>query len=423
MRLTRHIQASYGCSLDRTSAQYCPVIAIGGSYPGFLAAMARLRFPDVIDMGYAASAPMKFYAQQVNQYEYYHHITKVAETAVPGCAAAVQQTLNDLVHLVRNMTTPQQLIQTSHALGVCPRTVPPYMLNNAKTFVDEIMMVIGYTFANHNMAHYPPSNQTSLSKSCAIFKTDSFHMFEKLNTFLIKSLASHDDTSTCFDLSQQLPAGPQATLSGGDWSGVGSGTSGESWDYQTCTLLVEAIGFAGSSDLLAADHGGGDMFPPRPWSLDWLTQHCQTRFGVTPRPHDLAQAWGFGDLVRCTNASHILFTNGLNDGWSVSGIQQNLSDTLVALNFPNGAHHSDLWGRVVDQDTPDIVDGVRRIQQLLGTWLEELPSYRLYHRSAVVQSSNSSSNNVSKEKDEAATTAMTAPQDSLLIRAAALVKQ
>eukprot|EP00041_Stephanoeca_diplocostata_P028594 m.820754 g.820754 ORF g.820754 m.820754 type:complete len:231 (+) comp23398_c2_seq3:171-863(+) len=58
----------HNCSRDPGDATYCPVVTFGGSYPGFLSAMMRLRYPAVVDMAYAASAPMKFYAQQVDQY-------------------------------------------------------------------------------------------------------------------------------------------------------------------------------------------------------------------------------------------------------------------------------------------------------------------------------------------------------------------
>jgi lysosomal Pro-X carboxypeptidase len=114
------------------------------------------------------------------------------------------------------------------------------------------------------------------------------------------------------------------------------------------------------------------MFPPRDWSLKWLNNHCISRFGVTPKPFELVHRWSFDKLVE-NNVTRILFTNGLKDGWSVSGIKQNLSDSLVALNFPNGAHHSDLSGRgPSDEDSDDIKDGFRTIIQILGDWLQEV---------------------------------------------------
>ena len=132
-------------------------------------------------------------------------------------------------------------------------------------------------------------------------------------------------------------------------------------DWQTCTLLVEAIGFSSES-----------MFPPRDWSLEWLQKHCESRFGVTPQPYNLVRRWKFDDVAK-QNATRILFTNGLKDGWSVGGITQNISESLIALNFPNGAHHSDLSGRgPSENDSEDIKEGFRTIIQILGTWLEEI---------------------------------------------------
>ena len=59
----------------------------------------RLRYPGVVDGAYAASAPMLFYAQRVDQYAYYQRVTDSAERAVPGCAdvrTVVSQTTQPL---------------------------------------------------------------------------------------------------------------------------------------------------------------------------------------------------------------------------------------------------------------------------------------------------------------------------------------
>jgi lysosomal Pro-X carboxypeptidase len=126
---------------------------------------------------------------------------------------------------------------------------------------------------------------------------------------------------------------------------------------------VEKIGFSNES-----------MFPPRNWTLDWMNTHCQARFGVTPRPTELVEKWGFNDLVKA-NASRILFSNGLNDGWSVGGVKQNLSESLLVLNFENGAHHSDLNSvGPRDTDTEDIKEGYITVENILSIWLKEVKS-------------------------------------------------
>ena len=200
----------------------------------------------------------------------------------------------------------------------------------------------------------------------------------------------------CYNLSAQLPAGPNATISSGDWSGVGTGDDGASWDFQTCSLLVEAIG----------TNNVTDMFPPRAWTPGWLADHCQARFGVTPRPTELVDAWGWRDVDLPRTASRIVFTNGLNDGWSAGGVTVNLTSTLLAFNsacrgamtggemsaasparprsaadapparpsaVPNGAHHSDLshaWPSPLD--TPDVLATRQAVSDVFVAWLAEL---------------------------------------------------
>jgi pimeloyl-ACP methyl ester carboxylesterase len=80
IRLIKHVQVKLGCAVhDRMSSNYCPVITIGGSYPGFLSAMMRLNYPNVVDIAYASSAPLKLYEhnRQFDSDGYYDFVTKV----------------------------------------------------------------------------------------------------------------------------------------------------------------------------------------------------------------------------------------------------------------------------------------------------------------------------------------------------------
>ena len=357
INLLKHIQEKLGCSSDHQSEKYCPVITVGGSYPGFLSALARIMFPKHVDMAYSASAPMLFYAQRVHQYQYYDHITKVSEETKSGCKNAVSTALHEIMDNILQGRSNETI------LGICEGTTPDYIDLETKEGIDmlwdELMMVVGYTFANDNMANYPPGNETRLYQACETFSHPCYNSFQKLREFLITRLSKGD--SSCWNMTGQLPTGPHATITSGDWSGVGTGPDGESWDFQTCTREVEAIGFSEAS-----------MFPQRNWSIEWLEQHCKSRFGVTPAPYDMVRQWKFDRLAE-TNVTRIVFTNGLKDGWSVGGFVSDLSDSLPVLNFPNGAHHSDLSGRgPSDKDTEDIQEGFRTIAKLLGKWLDEI---------------------------------------------------
>jgi len=236
MHLVDTVKESLGCSKDKFSKKYCPVLTIGGSYPGWLSAMARVVFPHKVDMAYAASAPMGFYSQQVNQYDYYELITRVADETIKGCADAVRSAL------LQVQTAILQGGYDESELGICPGSTPDYLHpdgDDAELHMlsDELMMVVEYTFANANMANYPPSNKTMLYTACQTFLSDENNVFDKVRKFLSGHLPPLD--MDCWDFFAQLPSGPNATITSGDWSGVGTGANGESWYVQerSCTQI------------------------------------------------------------------------------------------------------------------------------------------------------------------------------------------
>jgi len=331
--------------------------------------MMRLRYPAVVDIGYAASAPMKFYTQEVGEFDYYQVVTDSAEKAVSGCSDAVRAAMTALVGLSKE--------EAIEALDLCT-PLPDYLASaDDETFFQELSMVFMYTFAGLNMENYPPEG-SGLQSVCASFVNNTDQPLEMLKDLLSAYAAPRLASArgglrprradgrwpadACFDLSTQLPAGHNATITGGDWSGCGTGSDGMMWDYETCNFLVEQIGVNNVTD----------MFPPRTWTLDWLNQHCAARFDAVPQPRALADEWGFDHLVE-QGATRIVFTNGLNDGWSAGGIVANLSETLVAINMPNGAHHSDLsHDPPSDADTPDVTAARQQVSDLLASWLAAL---------------------------------------------------
>jgi hypothetical protein len=366
------MQNEYGCTARGTEG-YCPVITVGGSYPGWLSAMARLRYPAVVDFAYSASAPMLFYAQEVDQYAYYKVVSDSAEKSVTGCSSAVKSALDTLSTLTKDAAID--------ALNIC-EPLPDYLVDaDDELFMQELLMIYMFTFADLNMGNYPPTG-SDLQNACHDFVTNGdSDTFGVLSRFLSgygavkpqtgrgrRHARSEEATDgTCFDMSKELPNGSNATVTGGDWSGCGSGADGEIWDYETCGFLVEQIGVNGESD----------MFPAREWTFDWLNQHCMARFEVTPQPTALVDMWGFAPSeLEATGVTHIVFTNGLNDGWSAGGITTNISETsqLLAINMVNGAHHSDLTHVEPDPevDTEDVTQARNEISDLLARWLSEM---------------------------------------------------
>lgn len=350
VRLIQHKQQELGCG-PQGSPDYCPVMTVGGSYPGFLAALMRMVHPETVDIGYASSAPLNLYSHSTDQSAYFDKVTMVADQASPGCADAVRTALYDVQDYILN--SGKDIATLAEELGVCVHTIPNYITTNAK-FAEEVMMVISTHFAENNMGYYPPSQDSDLIQGCLHFQNRHGDSIRRVNAFL----RMREGFTKCFDMVSELPPGPNGTISAADWSGVGDGHSGWMWDFQSCTLIPEC----GMSEQ--------SMFPPRRWTLDWLTQHCEDRFDYTPVPRALVDEFHFDDL---TDKSRLLFTNGINDGWSVASIVVDISDSVKAINFPNGAHHSDLTHNgPTDADTPDIKEGHARIGNLIAEWLDDV---------------------------------------------------
>ena len=307
--IVQSYQRQLGCSPHKTSKDYCPVISVGGSYPGFLSAVMRLHYPDVIDIGYASSAPLLLYAMEASQYGYMDHVTNVTDKASPGCAEAVRQTLQDVDEAIR--ATSNDVDSDNYFkdfayqhLNMCPGTIPNY-ITSKDLLSEEAMMIVEYTFADWNMDYYPPNEDTGLFWICQhVFQHEKKTSFEKMAEFWYHLEDNIDVDMPCFDMSSQLPDGPKATISGSDWSGVGPGYDGYMFDFHCCSTLTPLLGFSSHS-----------MFPKRKWTLEWLTDHCVSRFNVVPEPRKLVDEFKFDDLVG-QGATKILFTDGMNDMWS-----------------------------------------------------------------------------------------------------------
>lgn len=356
LQLVNHYRRKLGCSMRKSSRDYCPVITTGGSYPGFLAAIMRLLYPHYIDMAYASSAPLLLYSKQASPWGYYDMITEAADRASPGCSVATKKALTEVEAILSNTSDFKALAYDR--LNVCPGSIPAY-IDSGALFAQELIQIIETSFADSNMiGNYPPSNNTWFAQLCHVFQNetakDSLEMFA--NFWL--NLEIQDKSVDCFVMDFQMSEGDAATISSADWSGLGPGRDGRMWDFQCCTSLTPPMGFSNES-----------MFPYREWTYEWLTDHCVKRFGVVGDPLEMVKQWHFDDLVG-QGASRIIFTNGGNDMWSAGSYKTNLSDSIIAINMPNGGHHSEVYA--IETDTEDIKAGQQEITTLLADWLRDI---------------------------------------------------
>jgi lysosomal Pro-X carboxypeptidase len=274
-------------------------------------------------------------------------------------------------------------------VGVCADSIPSH-ISTQEELSDSLVQLASFTLASENSAAYPPGPDTDLFKTCQVFQDTRLDFIGRFKAFMdrvlvegiegdkncelnpelcdpieeLKSIREGNGGRECFDLGAEFPDAPPSNLVGGVLDSYDDGTM---WEFQTCTTVIFLAGFSETS-----------LFPARNASYEDLTKDCLDSFGVTPRPRELADMWGFDDLVN-RGASRILFTNGVQDMWAGGSIMTNLSDSLLALNFENGAHHSDLNHRgPADSDTADIKAGYVAITDILGNWIDEIMAESRY---------------------------------------------
>lgn len=140
------------------------------------------------------------------------------------------------------------------------------------------------------------------------------------------------------------------------------------WGYQWCTEMVQPFTRGTARDMYYCPDG--TYHPARNCSAwDPGEERCEATWGVTPRPEWARVALGG---KRLQGASNIVFSNGLLDPWHGGGVLTNLSDSLLAVLIPSGAHHIDLmFSDPEDEKYPDIGSARQFERAQMARWVDE----------------------------------------------------
>ena len=65
---------------------------------------------------------------------------------------------------------------------------------------------------------------------------------------------------------------------------------------------------------------------------------------------------------------YLLYSNGLLDPWSAGGVLESISDTLVAVIIPDGAHHLDLRSKN-KADPPSVIAARNTEKAFIKKWI------------------------------------------------------
>lgn len=172
------------------------------------------------------------------------------------------------------------------------------------------------------------------------------------------------------------PGCPNGTQVHGAWGGIGCN---EHWNQ--VNTLIRGVGrdFFWPPSRIGMF---GDL--PRGWSYpeEVARRQYQCRWGVNdvrgyPHQRDAWSSWVdeyYGGL-RIEAATNIVFSNGLMDPWSSGGVLSNVSETVIAVVIPDGAHHLDLmFDHPADPPSARVARAAEESQ--IRAWIKSSPAWR-----------------------------------------------
>jgi lysosomal Pro-X carboxypeptidase len=353
------------------SAWDSPLIAVGGSLAGEMATWWRIRYPFIVDMSLAGSAPILGFPDLCDQYGWYEVVTN-AFKAVGG------QECVDSIRSGYWQTSSLSPAEVSKAFDTCtPATLPCH----AQQVANQVMY---WTPTAAELGSYPASNPArSLTVwGCSAMKgaASGLEAYQRLlaperpGQCLNISWAEQCDSSASAGSTTTGPSGSRGGQSGyyagwcaTRWNDTTSGCQ-DGWGIESCTTEIHPIMANNVTDFFPPD-------PPGPYNITSdRVIGCRDMYGDSLRLDAWAMPRGFGqfDLARmATSASRIIFSSGSFDPWSAQSINKTLSPTLRFVLIEGGAHHSDLGNNYNPVPTADDTPALRAARELEISILNE----------------------------------------------------
>ncbi|XP_036419132.1 lysosomal Pro-X carboxypeptidase isoform X1 [Colossoma macropomum] len=320
-------------------AQNSPVIAIGGSYGGMLSAWLRMKYPSVVIGALAASAPIWQFTDMVPCGDFYKIVTQDFANSGINCSKNIRRSWM----AVNNVSSTEEGLQWLYKeFGLCS-PLKEEDVGGFKGWLQE-------TWVNLAMVDYPyeanflqPLPRWPIKVVCSHLQFDTGVSDKQLLHGIaqaVKVYYNYTGSAVCLNTSQ-----------------TATGSLGfRGWFYQACTEMVMPM----------CTDGIQDMFEPQVWNFQAFSDECYEIFGVRPREHWAGSVYGGKNIG---SHSNIVFSNGGLDPWMSGGVTKNLSDSLVAIVIPDGAHHLDL--RYNNEYDPQTVVRARALEvQYFKQWIK-----------------------------------------------------
>ena len=323
------------------SAWDSPLIAVGGSLSGEMSAWWRVRYPFIVDMALAASAPIFGFpgeasngAPLCDQFAWERVATEAFRTV--GGDACVES-----LRAGYWQTSALAPAAVTAAFDTCtPATLPCHAQQVANA-------ALYWTGTAAELGSYPPHvNRSLLEWACGVMAPASSGLdaYVRLMAPLLPGQCLNISWSQSCDGDagggRVAAAAAAASADRGGfcalhWNESDSGCQ-DGWGIESCTTEIHPIN----------SNNVSDMYPP---SVEVLPgdrlRGCRQSYGADLSIDGGAMPRNFGQLDQArmaASASRIIFSSGEYDPWSSMSVNRSLSPSLPFVFIAGGAHHSDI---------------------------------------------------------------------------------
>ncbi|PRQ33317.1 putative lysosomal Pro-Xaa carboxypeptidase [Rosa chinensis] len=308
-------------------AEHSPVIVIGGSYGGMLASWFRLKYPHVTLGALASSAPILYFDDIVPpETGYYSIVTKDFQEASETCYQIIKKSWSEIDNIASKR---EGLSSLSKKFRTCrPLTKSSELKNYLKSM-----------YARAAQYDRPPKYPVTVV--CG--GIDGASSTDDILTKIFAGVVAYTGNRSCY---VNQPRNLTETDVG--------------WRWQTCSDLVIPISVNNDT-----------MFPPYKFDVDEYINKCKATYGVPPRPNWVTTYFGGHDIKLSLSrfASNIIFSNGLRDPYSIGGVLEDISDSVVAVHAKNGSHCLDILTSNQTTDPDWLVNQRKSEVKIIKGWI------------------------------------------------------
>ena len=334
-------------------ASKSPVIIIGGSYGGILAAWFRMKYSHLVVGAIAASAPLLIFPGNGYNCEEFAQRSTNSFDEYGQCAQLIRKSWQ----IIQNKgKTANGMASLSNVFKICPgeqlkKPGDVRKLTNYITNAFQATSILNYNnpsvYAGSRLPAYPVKEVCKKVTSNQNPDDDS----------LIRNIFS--GISVYYNFSGSLPC---TTFIPIEYK--------RGFSYQVCSELY----------LLSCSNGITDMYlaaTNQSFSLDLVQEtkaSCLKKYGVTPDPYRVKRV--YGSKKNLLTATNIIFSNGLLDPYAGAGVTREnvnglqLNPSVYILEIPSAAHREDM--SFSGQNDPLSLRDARTTEvAIIQSWIQE----------------------------------------------------